>query len=246
MSAEDTPVVVTGQSKTPDTRVDIGLPGALRARPQKQLQVWPFVVMAAVAVIAIGGIVGERYLAERSAITQAQWVPAVAEGPKPEPVHAIGAIAAKREQTLSFKVPGALHVMAVSEGSVVKAGQLLATIDSPESARANRLIAPFDGVVTHRYVGTTELVGSGTPVVALASPSDGWVVHIALAEGDASRTRMGDSAVVHFGEFGDTPFTGTVTSMRKSAEAFDIEIEMVPNKASLLNGMVARVDIAAR
>ncbi len=247
-SAEDTPIGVSGPSFSANTTVDAGLPAALRAHRARQLRLWPFVVMTAIGVIAIGGIIGERYLATTSKITEVPWVPAVATAPKAEPVHGIGAVAAKREQTLAFKVPGALHTMAVDEGASVKAGQLLATIDSPD-ARGNRLVAPFDGVVTHRYVSATDLVGSGTPVIAVASPAAGWMVHLALADHDAARARMGDTAIVRFSEYGDTPFTGTVTAVASkpsTSGAFDIEIDMLPSKATLLSGMVARVDIEGR
>src|SRR6202000_3350271 len=88
-SSEETPIGVSGPSFSAKTTVDSGLPAALVAHRAKKLSLWPFVVMAAVGVLAIGGILGERYLATTSKVAQVPWVPAIPDAPRAEPVHAV-------------------------------------------------------------------------------------------------------------------------------------------------------------
>ena len=57
---------------------------------------------------------------------------AVSEGDVTEPIRATGALAAKEEVQLSFKIGGVIARIHVDEGQTVRAGQLLATLDPAE------------------------------------------------------------------------------------------------------------------
>lgn len=91
-----------------------------------------------VLAVLLGGVALMAGCSSASADTAAEVAPvfvrtaAVERRDAAEPVHATGLVAAKDELPLSFKVPGVIRRVFVDAGATVKAGQLLATIDTVE------------------------------------------------------------------------------------------------------------------
>src|SRR3984957_1539805 len=93
-------------------------------------------VVVAVALL-IGGIVErERALGKLRSVAQAQSVSAVqiialTPGPTKRPLVLPGTVSAWYQAPIFAQVSGYVHSWAVDYGATVKAGQLLATIDTP-------------------------------------------------------------------------------------------------------------------
>lgn len=115
------------------------------------------------------------------------------------------------------------------------------------NARFARIEAPADGVVLGRLAEANELVAGGQPVLVLGSTDTGWIVRAALADRDAVRVNMGDTAEVTFDAFPGQPFPGKVTRVAAAADpmtgTFDVEIEVTPDGARFVRGLVAKVTL---
>jgi len=113
----------------------------------------------------------------------------------------------------------------------------------------SRIIAPFDGVVTWRYVDTGALVQAGTstnsaqPVVKIAQVNI-LRLRIPVPESVAANVHNGESAEISVQATGE-PFTGKVTrstdALDRSTRTEQVEID-VPNKnLHIAPGMYANV-----
>ena len=118
------------------------------------------------------------------------------------------------------------------------------------NARFASIVAPADGVVLQRLAKASELVQGGQPVLVLGATGEGWVVRIALADRDAVRVNLGDTATVSFDAFPGRSFAGRVTRIGSSADpytgTFEVEIEVAPEGARFARGLVAKVQLAIR
>ena len=118
------------------------------------------------------------------------------------------------------------------------------------NARFASIVAPADGVVLQRLAKASELVKSGEPVLVLGATGEGWVVRTALADRDAVRVNLGDTAKVSFDAFPGRGFAGRVTRIGSSADpstgTFEVEIEVAPDGARFARGLVAKVDLTIR
>ena len=116
------------------------------------------------------------------------------------------------------------------------------------NARFARIDAPADGVVLQRLSEESELVQGGQPVLVLGATGEGWVVRTGLADRDAVRVELGDTARVTFDAFPGQQFAGKVTRIASSADpltgTFEVEIEVVPGGARFARGVVAKVTLA--
>ena len=115
------------------------------------------------------------------------------------------------------------------------------------NARFARIEAPADGVVLQRLARASELVQGGQPVLVMGATDEGWVVRAALADRDAVRVNVGDTAKVAFDAFPERRFDGRVTRVGSSADpytgTFEVEIEVAPGDARFARGLVAKVGI---
>jgi RND family efflux transporter MFP subunit len=115
------------------------------------------------------------------------------------------------------------------------------------NARFARIEAPGDGVVLQRLVKENELVQAGQPVLVVGTTGAGWVVRTALADRDAVRVNLGDSAHVSFDAFPGREFAGKVTRVGSSADpmtgTFEVEVEIAPEGARFARGLVAKVSL---
>jgi RND family efflux transporter MFP subunit len=115
------------------------------------------------------------------------------------------------------------------------------------NARFARIEAPSDGVVLARLAEADELVAGGQPVLVIGASDTGWVVRTALADRDAVRVNLGDTAEVAFDAFPGQPFPGKVTRVAAAADpmtgTFDVEVEVTPAGARFVRGLVAKVTL---
>ena len=113
--------------------------------------------------------------------------------------------------------------------------------------------APFDGVITARYVDVGSLVTSGSVKTVQKlfdlAQSDPVRVFVNVPQSDVSRVQPGTSATVKVDEYPDETFTGKVT---RDAGAFDqssrtilLEVDVPNPNAQLYAGMYAHVTLAA-
>ena len=116
------------------------------------------------------------------------------------------------------------------------------------NARYARIEAPEDAVVLQRLVEANEVVQPGQPVLVLGGASGGWVVRAALADRDAVRVDVGDTAAISFDAFPGREFAGRVTRVGSSADpvtgTFDVELEVAADGARFARGLVARISLA--
>ncbi|NTU72153.1 MAG: HlyD family efflux transporter periplasmic adaptor subunit, partial [Coriobacteriia bacterium] len=79
---------------------------------------------------------------------------------------------------------------------------------------------PADGVVLQRLARASELVQGGQPVLVMGDTDEGWIVRAALADRDAVRVNVGDTAKVAFDAFPERRFDGRVTRVGSSADPY--------------------------
>lgn len=76
--------------------------------------------------------------------------------------------------------------------------------------------APFDGVVTEKYVEEGSMVSNGTPLVAVQDPTDNWV-DLKVPETQLEDFTVGQDITL-VGRDGKTQVMGTITDISKKAE----------------------------
>lgn len=98
------------------------------------------------------------------------------------------------------RFPGPVRSLRANVGDQVRAGQVLATIESNLSLSTYTVTAPISGVVTARNASVGGMAGEGTALFEIANLSEVWVdLHIFGADAQHIRagvpvtvTRMGD------------------------------------------------------
>ncbi len=76
--------------------------------------------------------------------------------------------------------------------------------------------APFDGVITAKYIEEGSMISTGTPLVAIQDPTDNWV-DIKVPETKVSSYAL-NQQVELVGRDGKTKVTGTITDISKKSE----------------------------
>ena len=108
-----------------------------------------------------------------------------------------------------------------------------------------RILAPADGVVLKKLAEAHELVQAGQPVLVVGGATRGWIVRAGLADRDAVRVHLGDSAALHFDAFPGQAFAAHVSNIGSSADTatgtFTIELQVEPGGAHFVQGLVAKV-----
>ncbi len=129
--------------------------------------------------------------------------------------------------------------------------QVKSTRATAQAARSNRgyasIIAPADGIVLQRNVEANGVVAAGAPVMTLSDMSESFVLAAGLADRDALRVVLGDTAEVYFDAFPDQIFAASVTEIGADADArtgtFQIKIKIVATATTLKSGLVGRATI---
>jgi RND family efflux transporter MFP subunit len=121
------------------------------------------------------------------------------------------------------------------------------------NAAHSRILASVDGVVLRKLAEANEVVQAGQTVLVLGGAKRGWVVRIGLADRDAVRTHLGDSARVEFDAWPGQSFAGKVSNISSAADSgtgtFTIEVQVEPEAAPMaaahfVQGLVAKVALS--
>jgi RND family efflux transporter MFP subunit len=215
------------------------------------------------------------------------------------------------ETPIYAKINGYIKTMLVDKGSRVRAGQLVATIESPETdqqmrnAKATydiaaitdrryqklvkeqvvpqqtaddshaqmlesyatwrsyvatqqyeRVLAPYDGMITVRNLHPGALVGSAsasntsTPAIYEMATLKPLRVYVYLPQPMSPFVRNGDRAVVTVSEYPERDFVGTVTrhpeALDQNTRTMQIEVDLPNDDLALYPGMYATVKITIR
>ncbi len=115
-----------------------------------------------------------------------------------------------------------------------------------------RVIAPFDGVVTARNVDPGALVAMATaqesavPIIAMAT-LEPVRVYVNMPQDDAAFVKDGDLARITVSQFPNRTFTGSVTrhpeALTPASRTMLVEVDLPNRDKLLLPGMYAHVDI---
>ncbi|MEZ5572102.1 MAG: efflux RND transporter periplasmic adaptor subunit [Halioglobus sp.] len=129
--------------------------------------------------------------------------------------------------------------------------QAKSTRATAQAARSNRgyasIVAPADGIVLQRNVEANSVVAAGAPVVTLSDMSESFVLAAGLADRDAMRVALGDTAEVTFDAFPDQLFLATISEIGADADArtgtFQVKLKIANSPAALKSGLVGRAVI---
>jgi len=108
-----------------------------------------------------------------------------------------------------------------------------------------RIVASVDGVVLRKLAEANEVVQPGQTVLVLGGANRGWVVRIGLADRDAVRMRLGDTARIEFDAWPGRTFAGRVSNISSAADSgtgtFTVEVQIDAGGARFVQGLVAKV-----
>jgi membrane fusion protein, multidrug efflux system len=129
--------------------------------------------------------------------------------------------------------------------------QAKSTYAAAQAARSNQgyasIVAPADGVVLKRSVEANGVVAAGAPVMTLSDMSESFVLSAGLADRDAMRVAVGDTAKVTFDAFPDRAFAATISEIGADADprtgTFQIKLKIDHHAAPLKSGLVGRAVI---
>ena len=99
------------------------------------------------------------------------------------------------------RFPGVIRSMRKRLGDQVKAGEVLATVESNQSLTTYELKAPIDGTVIDRDGTLGEFASEQKPLFTVADLSTMWV-DFSVYRRDFSRVRLGDAVTIDVGDGG--------------------------------------------
>jgi RND family efflux transporter MFP subunit len=271
-------------------------------------------LIAAVAVVSVRGQAVRNQsdlLREEAGQGQPVLVTKLVGRPEMREILLPGEVHGYYETPIYAKIAGYVKTMLVDKGSQVRMGQLVATIESPETdqqtrnAKASyeiaaitdrrfqellrgqvvprqqadethaqmletyalwqsdvatqqyeRVLAPFDGMITARNLNPGALVGSNA-ATGTSSPSIFEIatlkplrVYIFLPQPFAPLVRDGDAAVVTVSEYPKRDFVGTITrhpsALDQNTRTMQVEVDLPNNDLALYPGMYANVKVTIR
>lgn len=110
-----------------------------------------------------------------------------------------------------------------------------------------RVVAPFDGVVTQRYIDNGSLVSSGSTMMFTMMHSDVIRIQLYVPQDEAFGVEPGVKAVVHVPEIPDRAFPGTVTriahALQPGSRTLLTEIDVPNPDGALSPGIYCIVDL---
>jgi len=110
-----------------------------------------------------------------------------------------------------------------------------------------RVVAPFDGVVTQRYIDNGSLVQSGSTMMFTMMHSDVIRIQLYVPQDEAFGVEPGVRAVVHVPEIPDRSFPGTVTriarALQPGSRTLLTEIDVPNPDGALSPGIYCTVDL---
>lgn len=271
-------------------------------------------LIAAVAVVTVRGQAVRNQsdlLREEAGQGQPVLVTKLVGRPEMREITLPGEVHGYYETPIYAKIAGYVKTMLVDKGSQVRMGQLVATIESPETdqqtrnAKASyeiaaitdrrfqallrgqvvpqqqadethaqmletyalwqsdlatqqyeRVVAPFDGMITARNLNPGALVGSNA-ATGTSSPSIFEIatlkplrVYIFLPQPFAPLVRDGDAAAVTVSEYPKRDFVGTITrhpsALDQNTRTMQVEVDLPNEDLALYPGMYANVKVTIR
>ena len=176
--------------------------------------------LAVVALIAIGAA---AWHAAHPRATVVPTTPVVTVYPSQEfaVLGATGYVVARRKAAVSSKVSGRVEWIGVTEGSRVKAGDVIARLDARDvKVQQDILIrAPFDGVILSRSANVGDLVtpfsSTADSKAALVSMADLSTLQVEadVPESSRSKVRAGQPCEITLDALADARFLGTVAQI---------------------------------
>lgn len=120
-----------------------------------------------------------------------------------------------------------------------------------QAARSTRgyasIVAPNNGVVMKRHVEANGVVAAGTPVLTLSDDSEAYVLSVGLADRDALRVKLGDTAKIAFDAYPGQAFEATVSEIGADADTktgtFIVKLRIAAASDTLKSGLVGRAAI---
>jgi membrane fusion protein, heavy metal efflux system len=147
------------------------------------------------------------------------------------------------------RFPGVIRSMRKRLGDQVKAGEVLATVESNQSLTTYELKAPIDGTVIDRDGTLGEFASEQKPLFTVADLSTMWV-DFSVYRRDFSRVRLGDAVAIDVGD-GGPPIEARidyVSPLGTSDTQSSIARAVVANAGRLRPGLfvTGRVVLSAR
>lgn len=111
----------------------------------------------------------------------------------------------------------------------------------------SRIRAPTRGKILKILVETSEITGTGHPVILFASTADEWVVRVPLADKDIVKLAPGDTAQVKMDAFPDELFHAEVSELGAIADpvtgTYETELLLINDHPHFRTGYIARAVI---
>jgi HlyD family secretion protein len=177
---------------------------------------WRWLALAAIALILVGA---EAWYATRPRATIVATTPVITIYPSQQFVvlDSTGYVVAPRKAAISSKVSGRLEWLGVAEGSRVKAGEVIARLDSRDvKAKQDMLIrAPFDGVILSTSADVGDLVTPFSATAdskrAVASIADMSMLEVEadVSASGLAKIRLGQPCEIVLDVLPDARFLGT-------------------------------------
>lgn len=195
----------------------------------------------------IGGVISRIAVDEGDNVTAGQLLAVVDQGEIDAAVTKAQAAVTKAERDLA-------RARALYRDSVISLDRLQDATTAHEVAAAdvrtaefNRryaaIRAPAAGTIQRRLAEVGQTVGPGTPVLLLAVRGRSGVVRLGLADRDAARIVVGDSASVRFGFLPERTFRGRVSRIAPMATAgtgtYEAEVDLTEQGPWADRGVVA-------
>ncbi|HLP17824.1 MAG TPA: efflux RND transporter periplasmic adaptor subunit [Bacteroidota bacterium] len=118
--------------------------------------------------------------------------------------------------------------------------------------RYSEIRAVADGTVLKKMATEGQMAGPGMPIVQTNGTGRGhWIIKAGVCDEDWAAIRVGDSAAVCLGAYGDLEMTGSVsgksTAVDPASGTFTVDIQVNPHShIPFASGMFGRVTIATR
>ncbi|MFQ3599296.1 MAG: efflux RND transporter periplasmic adaptor subunit [Chloroherpetonaceae bacterium] len=111
------------------------------------------------------------------------------------------------------------------------------------------IYAPTSGKVLKKFAEENELIGAGSPVLQLSNAAQGFVLKVGIADKDAVRLRVGDSAKVSIDAFPSRSFSAVVTQIAGASSmqtgTFEVELKLAPSGVVMMSGLIGKAELYA-
>lgn len=192
----------------------------------------------------------------------------VADHLKKEAMQQLSGTLEMTEHSLGAPMPGRIAQLLIEEGSTVKKGQLIATLDHYDQAKKDydrlesmlrsggidkqsvehawlsmkdqEISSPVDGVVLVKVREVGEVVTAGQAVAVIGDPSDRWV-KVFVPEGKINQVKLGQKAKLRFDGL-KQPVFGTVSYIAPKAEFTPRNVQTAEERVTQTFAVKIRLD----